>query len=310
MLYFLFLHTDSPSLRSINDFDTPNSFLSSFSNPNLTYCSKSSASSLVFMSYTCASFFSLVPLYGLVLLIGMQKQHRRPLATTTISNCDLITYNIFVLELINLLACGIYLFGVHTVQHELMKTGISAVYLVFHGHLLFNCLTCAEQYLAVMHPVIYLSLKTERGLLARNAIVAFVWLVSFLTFIVSYLYAVNLPSVPYLLLFAIGLTIISYCTLSVLHALVRPGPGEVSGNKRKIDQMKKRACVTIAAIAGAMYVKYIGTVTCIALHALSVLEHSKGCVVLMLTFWFCMPSSVLMPLLFLYRAGKLPCFSS
>lgn len=105
-------------------------------------------------------------------------------------------------------------------------------------------------YVAVMHPIIYLNLKTERGVFARNAIIAFVWLVSLLTF--SYLYSDNLPSIPYFLLFAFGLTIISYCALSVLHALVRPGPGEVSGNKRKVDQMKKRAYVTIVAIAGAM----------------------------------------------------------
>lgn len=231
---------------------------------------------------------------------------------TTISNCDLVTYNILALELINLLACGIYLVGIYTFQHELMTTAISAASLVFHGRLLFHCLTCVEQYVAVMHLIIYLNLKTERGVLARNAIITFVWLVSLLTFVFSYLYSDNLPSLPYLLLFAFGLTIISYCTLSVLHALARPGPGEVSENNRKVDQMKKRAYVTIAAIAGAMYViytVYIGTVICIALYASSVLGYNKGCVVLMLAFWSCMPSSVSMPLLFLYRVGKLPCFS-
>lgn len=239
----------------------------------------------------------------------MQRQRQRPLATATISNCDLVTYNLLVLELMNLLACGTYLGGLYTSQHELVKTGISAIYLVFHGRLLFHCLTCVEQYVAVMHPIIYLTLKTERGVWARNAIIAFVWLVSWLTFVFSYLYSDNLPSIPYLLLFAIGLSIISYCTLSVLHALVRPGPGEASGNKRKVDQMKKRAHVTIAAIAGAMYVTYIGMVTCIALHASSVLGYNEGCTVLMLSFWASMPSSLSMPLLFLYRAGKLACFS-
>lgn len=48
---------------------------------------------------------------------------------------------------------------------------------------------------------------------------------SLLTFVFLYLYSDNLRSIPYLLLFAVGLTITSYCTLAVLHALVRPGPG-------------------------------------------------------------------------------------
>lgn len=188
-----------------------------------------------------------------------------------------------------------------------MKMGISAVCMVYHSRLLFHCLTCVEQYVAVMHPLIYLNLKTERGVLVRNSVIAFVWLVSMLNFVFSYLYSDNIPTIPYLLLCAAGLAVISYCSLSVLHALAHPGLREVSGNRRKVDKVKKRAYVTIAAIAGAMYVKYIGTVTCLALHTSPVLGYTKGCMVLMLTFWFCVPSSVCMPLLFLYRQGKIPC---
>lgn len=198
-----FLYTDSSSLQSFNDHDTPHSFLSSFSDPNFTHCSKSTASSLVFPSFSCTSFFSLIPLYSLVLFNGIQQQCQRPLAMTTISNCDLVTYNVLTLEPINLLTCGIFLVGMYTFQHELMKMGISAVYLVFHGMLFFHCLTCVEQYVAVMHPIIYLNLKTERGVLARNAIIAFIWLMSLLTFVFSYLHSDNLPCIPYLLLFVL-----------------------------------------------------------------------------------------------------------
>lgn len=258
---------------------------------------------LMFLTYTCTAFVFFVPLSCLVLVNGI----RRASAATTISNCDLLTYNILALEPIHLLACVTYCLGIYTSQYGLMKVGISVVYLGYHGRLMFHCLTCVEQYVAVMHPLTYLTLKTERGVLARNTTIAFVWLVSVLNFVFSYLYSENIPTVPFLLLFAAGLTVISYCSLSVLHALTRPGLSEVSGNRRKVDKVKKRAYVTIAAIAGAMYVKYIGTVTCIALHTLPVLGYTKGCTVLMLTFWFCMPSSVCTPLLFLYRRGKIPC---
>lgn len=261
----------------------------------------------MFLTFTCASFLFLVPLGCLVLVNGIQQQRQRASAATTISNCDLLTYNIIALDPIHLLACVIYCLGIYTSQNGLLKMGISAVYLVYHGRLLFHCLTCVEQYVAVMHPLTYLNLKTERGVLARNTAIAFVWLVSVLNFVLSYLYSDNIPAVPFLLLFATGLTVISYCSLSVLHALARPGLSEVSGNRRKVDKVKKRAYVTIAAIASTMYVKYIGTVTCMALHTLPVLGHTKGCMVLMLAFWFCVPSSVCTPLLFLYRQGKIPC---
>lgn len=307
LLHLSFPHTESSFLRSFNDSDTAHNLLSSFSKPNFTFCSTSSASSLMFLSFTCISFSVLVPLSSLVLFTAIQRQCQRP--STTTSNYDLISYNILALELINLLACGIYLVGRFTLRLVLMKTGLSAVYFVFQGRLLFHCLTCVEQYVAVMHPIIYRNLKTNSGVLARNAIIAFVWLVSLLILVFAYLYSDSFPHIPILLLFALGLATISYCTLSVLHALIRPGPGEVSGNKRKVDQAKKRAYVSIAVIAGAMYVTYIITVTCIALHASSVLEYNEGCVVLTVSFFSCLPSSVSTPLLFLYRAGKLPCFS-
>lgn len=260
---------------------------------------------LVFFSFTCTSFVFLVPLSCLVLVNWIQRQRQR--ASATISNSDLLTYNILALEPIHLLACVMYCLGFYTSQYGLMKMGISAIYLVYHGRLLFHCLTCVEQYVAVMHPLTYLNLKTERGVLAKNTVIAFVWLTSVLNFVFAYLYSDNIPVVPLLLLFAAGLTVISYCSLSVLHALARPGLSEVSGNRRKVDKVKKRAYVTIATIAGAMYVKYIGTVTCMALHTLPELGYTKGCMVLMLGFWFCVPSSVCTPLLFLYRQGKIPC---
>lgn len=301
----LFLRTARSYLSTFNDSNASSSFHSTFSNPNFTHCSKSSAGMLVFLTFTCTSFLFVVPLSCLVLVYGIQRQ--RASAAATISNCHLLIYNILALEPIHLLASVIYCLGFYTSQYELMKMGISAIYLVYHGRLLFHCLTCVEQYVAVMHPLAYLNLKTERGVLARNTLIGFVWLLSVLNFLFSYLYSDSIPTVPFLLLFAAGLTVISYCSLSVLHALARPGLSEVSGNRRKVDNVKKKAYITISAITGAMYVKYIGTLTCMALHTSPALGYTKGCIVMMLAFWFCVPSSVCTPLLFLYRQGKIPC---
>lgn len=303
--HLLFLRTAPSYLSTFNDSNASSSFLSTFSNLNFTHCSKSSSSILMFLTFTCTAFVFLVPLSCLVLVGGIRRQ--RASAATTISNCDLLTYNILALEPIHLLACVMYCFGIYTSRNGLMKMGLSVVYLVYHARLLFHCLTCVEQYMAVMHPLTYMNLKTERGVLARNTAIAFVWLVSVLILVFTYLYSNNIPTVPFLLLFASGLTVISYCSLSVFHALARPGLREGSGNRRKVDKVKKRANVTIAAIAGAMYVKYIGTVTCMALHTSPGLGYTKGCMVMMLAFWFSVPSSLCTPLLFLYRQGKIPC---
>lgn len=120
-----------PPHRFLFYLHSPHSFLSSSSQTNLSYCSTSRASSMAFLSFTCTSRFVLVPLSSLVLFNAIQRQRQRPLATTTISNGDLITYNILALELINLLACGIYLVGMFTSQPELMRMGLSCCLLRF-----------------------------------------------------------------------------------------------------------------------------------------------------------------------------------
>lgn len=279
------------------------------SNSSLPNCSKSKTSSLFFLSFTCISFLLLAPFCGLVLFTGIQRQWRRASAAAKISNCDLLTYNIVALEPIGFLAYGSYCISIYTLNFELIKVAVCAVYLVYQGRLLFHCLTCVDQYVAVMHPIIYLNLKTERGVLAKNAIIAFVWLMSMLTFLFSYLFSYDFP-LPFILFFAFGLTVITYCTLSVFHALIRPGPGDVPGNKRRVDQTKKRAYFTMLAIAGTLYVNYIGLLICVALHKALVLESDQRCMVFVTALWFSLPSSLTTPLLFLYRAGKLPLIGS
>lgn len=91
--------------------------------------------------------------------------------------------SMITLKPINLLACEMHCVGICTFPYRLMKMGVSAVYLVHHEWLLFHCLTCVEQYVVVMHPLIYLNLKIQRRVLARNAIIAFVWLVSVLNLV-------------------------------------------------------------------------------------------------------------------------------
>ncbi|KAK2899529.1 hypothetical protein Q8A73_012658 [Channa argus] len=64
-------------------------------------------------------------------------------------------------------------------------------------------------------------------------------------------------------------------SLSVLYVLIRPRPGE------------------------------IGILVSVGLESSKLLSYEDGCILLMLGYWFSLPSSSVLPLLFLHRAGKL-----
>ncbi|KAI9531410.1 hypothetical protein NQZ68_041621 [Dissostichus eleginoides] len=83
---------------------------------------------------------------------------------------------------------------------------------------LFHLLTCVERYLAVVHPITYLGLRQGGGVRIRNI--------------------------------SIG--------ISVLYVLKRPGPGEVGGNRKRVDQSKQRAFYTILSITGVILLRFGG----------------------------------------------------
>lgn len=283
----------------------------SFFFPHFSECALYMASPAVFASFTCTSFLLLLPLSGLVLAVGIQQwwSLRRSPTASTVSHSDFLTYNIIALEMIGLFSAGCFNSAIYKKQERNMRSAIFVLFVVFLGRLLFQCLTCVEQYLAVIHPVIYLNLKTRRGMRVRNGIICVLWLMCLGMFVLLILFAPHLPIIPLLICFAFGLLVISFCTLSVLYGLVRPRPGDTYGDRKGVDQSTKKALLHISVLAVAICLKYTGMLVCISLHASSVLKFEDGCVVLMSSFWFCLPSSLLMPLQFLYKAGKLPCFS-
>lgn len=294
-----------------NTSSNPQPSSGSFFFPHFSTCSQYVASSAVFTSFTCTSFLFLIPLCGLVLVVGIQQwwNLRRSPATSTVSHSDFLTYNIIALEMIGLCSAGCFNSAIYKKQEQTMRSSIFVLFTVFLGRLLFQCLTCVEQYLAVIHPVIYLSLKTRRGIRVRNGIICVLWLMCLGMFVLLILFTPHLPIIPLLIVFVFGLLVISFCTLSVFCGLVRPKPGDTHGDRKGVDQPTKKVLLHISVLAVAICLKYIGILVCISLHASSVLKFEDGCVVLMSSFWFCLPSSLLMPLHFLNKAGKLPCFS-
>lgn len=103
------------------------------------------------------------------------------------------------------------------------------------GRYVFQCLLCLEQYLAVIHPMIFLKFKPMRY---RVGVASAAWL-----FVLGIGTASScmFPAVPYSAFGAVYFIVFfldSFCCLSVLNALVRPGPsekdnGEMSAAKKK-----------------------------------------------------------------------------
>ncbi|CAL9694788.1 unnamed protein product [Knipowitschia caucasica] len=169
--------------------------------------------------------------------------------------------------------------------------------------MLIHCFSCVERYLAVIHPVSYLKLKHSNGIVLRNAAVAGGWLLGFCHgAIVHVLYPI-FPVILFSCLLGVILGIISFCSVSVLRVLNRPGPSD----KEKVDKTKRRAFKTIVAIMGVLVFWLTGMLICNVLQQSTLAEEMK-CLVYVSILTFNIPSHLVLPLLYLKRNAKLPCY--
>ncbi|XP_059210254.1 uncharacterized protein LOC131989092 [Centropristis striata] len=259
--------------------------------------------SLFMSTALCLAYLLLLPLFILVLYMGYRRRRKRPAASAT-SHSDVFTFHMVSLELISFLGSCFYSYGVYTSQDVMTVLGGKAFSIISPGQTLFHLLTCVERYLAVVHPVTYLGLRQAGGVRIRNICIGCVWLMSFAT--VGLAMYRNFATVPYFLFFGVCFLVVSFLSISVLCVLIRPGPGEVGGNRDHIDQSKQRAFYTILAIMGTLFARFLSALVFGGLSFTSVLNICDKRFIMWSTAWFYLPSSLVLPLLFLHRAGKLP----
>ncbi|KAI5108618.1 uracil nucleotide/cysteinyl leukotriene receptor-like [Silurus meridionalis] len=104
------------------------------------------------------------------------------------------------------------------------------------GRYLFQCWLCLEQYVAVIHPMIFLKFKPMRY---RVGLASSAWLIALGIGSAS---SCMFPAVPYNVFGAVYFVVFfldSICCLSVLKALVRPGPSDKDNGEMNVA--KKRA---------------------------------------------------------------------
>lgn len=278
-----------------------NSTLSSPGHP----CSKFTAVVIIGNSFTFTRAALLIPLSILVLGLGYQQRQQRHSMT---SHSNIFTYHTAAIELVWSFGSGLFFGGFSAGYQEIAVMGYFLAALSLFGENLFHLLTCVERYLAVVYPIIYRGFKGARGVRIRNVSAACVWLLSFVWS--SFKTTNEDPTADIsLFLFPLLLSLVgaSFCSLSVLCALMRPGPGDRERGKEQVKQSKRKAFLTIAAITGVQWFWFLGSVVDTALDTSPLILPSVSCVMGATALWFNLPSSLVLPLLYLYKAGKPPC---
>lgn len=276
----------------------------------LLNCSTSTAELVSLASYTIFNVVFLMPLYGSVLYLGLQKwrQQQQQRSSETSRHSDHFTYQIAVIEMISVVGSLLNCLSILNIHDGnkcpfLLTLGIHLLVFNLMGEACFHVFTCVERYVAVVRPITYLSFRTAKAVQIRNVLIVFAWIMS-LTW-TGLLYTENLIVIISLFIFisVLLIVIISFCSLSVLRVLIRPGPGKRGGGRRKLDPKRLRAFQTITSILGVVMFRYVGYIVSAALYSPE-LEEAKRCGVFITSMWVSLPGNLLLPLLFVRRAGK------
>lgn len=248
----------------------------------------------------------LLPLFALVIYMGhRQWREKSSVGRATTSHSDLFTYNILPMELFSILAngCNVYLM-LNRQTTTLSKVSRALTFLSVSGQNAIHLATCVEHYVAVLHPVTYLQSKKPRNIRIRNIsfLCFWVWLIGGSLSLETVDLRLDSSLIITLILFGLQISVIAFCSISILCSLTGPGPGDAHRGRMTVDLRKKRAFYTVTTIMGALLIRFFG----IILQVVCILWMNNNCLFQILFMWFGLPSSLVQPLLFLHRAGKLP----
>lgn len=294
-------YSDDSLLQPLS-FSINSSFL-----PFELHCILLKSSSSLMTAFNVTNMLLHLPLCIIIFYHGFQRcRQERSSTAGVMSLSDNLTYHMVTVQLINvfgsiLCCCGIY-------RHDIPMLILWYYLLSFtwYGETYFHVLTCVEPYMAVVYPITYLSLRKERWVRIRNIITGCVWLLSFGWAALNIKETVPIIVDLSFLISAVG--IISFCSLSVLYVLIHPGPGKQGRCRMRVDQSKQRAFYTIMAVLGMLLLRFTWNL------AWFVQDHLYGginhCAWVLSDGWITLPSSLVLPLMFLQRAGLLLCCKS
>lgn len=275
----------------------------------LLNCKNFTDGDIKFIAFIATNILFLLPLYIIVLYLFVQQWRQQQKCSTALSHSDHFTCHMVLMDLTGVIGSISFFCGIHIDLSQLKAVGTFLLFIGLNGQAFLHFLTCLERYLAVVHPVTYRSLRNSKGIQIRNVTIGISWLLSFA--IQGFLFLENLSLYKILgaLYLVLSIANVFFCSFSVLLVLIRPGPGERDGNRCKIDKTKQRALFTITAILVVLSIKFIGYLISNGIVTSKQEAQNTVCAVMGAALWFSLPSSLVLPLLFLHRAGKLGCMN-
>lgn len=270
-------------------------------------CFNSITAVYVYFGYTVLHVMLLLPLSTLVFSWGYQQWTRQRSSASIMSHFDYYTYNMAAIELIGILGAGVHIFSTFFHQREMMFGGICIFSFSWGAQMILPVLICLDRYLAVVFPITYVRLRQADGLRMRNISNALTWLLSFagMFLVLPMIKYPRLSIIPACATLVCVFTV-SYCSLSVLYVLIRPPPGVGAVHRVQVDCLKRKAFKTIVIIMGVLLFRFAGNLVCYALSSTLNPGDSVQCVIRGSQTFFNLPSSLVLPLLFLHRKGTLP----
>lgn len=240
----------------------------------------------------------ILPLYICVFVVSYQRWKK----CRSASHSDIFTIHMCLMDILALFGFLLYICALHTKTQYLDHYGNFIMALMAPGPTLLHLLTCVERYLAVVHPVTYRGLKQMVGVKIRNISIGCIWLLCLsLTCLFDafwvYTYLV-------LGLLSISLILVSLCSFFILVVLMRPRPsGDVGRNTWQVDRKKRRVFNIVMLILGVLLLKFMSAMITQVFYV----KFRNAIFLMWCLSWLNLPSMLLLPLVFLHRAGRLSC---
>lgn len=284
--------------------NSTNSFIPFSSNliEDLNMCLKTIPGAVCMSTYTITNIIIQLPLCISIIYLGFQRQQSR----TPMRHSDFFTYHVVATELMGILGSLVCICGIYKDVLCLAAVGMAIIFCYSFGQMLINILSCGECYLAAVHPIAYLNLQNTKGIRIRNIASAGAWLFSWAVTIVA-MTEVRVSFVIFSCVLVCAIVIVSFFCVSVLCVLISSGPGKGGGASLRVDQAKLKAFNVMMAVMGSLMLRFVSNIIMCAILFMPQLGFMDQCIGFFSLAWTCLPSGVLLPLLFLHRAGKLPC---
>lgn len=267
----------------------------------LQTCFFSTDGSVSIIMYTVINNLLLFPLFSFAICVWLHLWWQRRKMT----HSDVLTSQTVFAELIGIFGSTIICSGSLFGMERLMLIGIYCLIAYHFIVITFHVLTCADRYLAVVHPIIYVGLRKEKGIRIRNASIGCTWLLACTEAGIALLIKQSL-SIYTTTIVTLNLVVVSFFSCSVLRILLKPRPGR-GGGSRQLDALKLRAFYIICVVLVVLLVRFGFNICATVIISISEIGDHTRCALWMSSFWFAVPSRLVSPLVFLHGKRKMCC---